>query len=348
MDLLHTALNLFLPPAGIFFLVTISPTLAFIKACQWLLSYVFCENIYRKVVIITGASSGIGEHYVQHLAYQYGERGARLVLVARRDDLLRRVADRARKRGAKDVLVIPADVARKEECKRVIDETIDRFGRLDHLVNNAGVTHSFFFEEATDTSAFTPLIDITFWGDVYPTYYALPHLRRTRGKILVTASVASWLPYPRMSMYNSAKAAIFNLYETLRVELGSDVGVTIAMPGWIESEMTKGKFVSPEGDAALKPEQRDVDVGPFPVAYAEECAQAIVTGALRGKHYVIYPFWYSTLLLYRVFAPELLEWSYRLLFVSKAPGTDEPPSKIILKTTGAQPHLYPSSIQKAE
>ncbi|KAJ7553392.1 hypothetical protein O6H91_06G096100 [Diphasiastrum complanatum] len=344
MDLLHTLLNLMIPPTGIFFLVTTWPTLAFIKACQWLISFVFYEDVFGKVVLITGASSGIGEH----LAYQYGERGARLVLVARREHLLKKVGDRALKRGAVDVHIIPADVARKEECRRIVDETIDRYGRLDHLVNNAGVTHSFLFEEAKDTSAFYPMMDVTFWGDVYPTYFALPHLRLSRGKIVVTASAAAWLPYPRMSMYNAAKAAILNLYETLRVEVGPDVGITIAMPGWIESEMTKGKMVAPDGNVVIDPEQRDIHVGPFPIAHAEDCARAIVTAAVRGRHYVIYPFWYSTFIFYRIFAPELLEWSYRLLFVSKAPGTHVPPSKLLLEATRAKALLYPPSIQKVQ
>ncbi|KAJ7531368.1 hypothetical protein O6H91_14G041600 [Diphasiastrum complanatum] len=341
MDPLHTLLNLVIPPSGLSFLALVWPTLAFTNVFQWLLTTLFPEEVVRKVVLITGASSGIGEQ----IAYEYAKRGARLALVARRENLLQQVAHNAKKQGAADVRYIVADVSREEDCKRLVEETINYYGRLDHLVNNAGLTHSFLFEDASDAAGFFEVMNVTFWGALYPTYYALPHLRKTRGKILVNDSVAAWLPFPRMSVYNAAKAALLNLYDTLRVEIGTEIGITIAMPGWIESEMTKGKFATDEGDLTL---QRDVHVGPFPVEYAEECAKAMVSGVLKGRRYVIVPFWYSVFLLYRLLAPELLEWSYRLLFVAKAPGSDTPPSKILLETTPAKEAFYPETIRKSE
>ncbi|KAH7440459.1 hypothetical protein KP509_04G108500 [Ceratopteris richardii] len=240
--------------------------------------------------------------------------------------------------------VMTGDVAKEGDCKRFIDETIQRFGRLDHLVNNAGISHSFLFEEA-DVTSLHPVMDVTFWGNVYPTLYALPHLRRSRGKIIVNASVVAWLPIPRMSIYNAAKAGIFNFYETLRLEIEPAVGITIITPGYVESEMTKGKFMSREGRVVVDEEQRDIQVGPWPVEYAETCAKAIVSGAVRGKRHVQVPSWYNIFIIYRVFAPEVLDWLYNILYVKKTSEHGKPYSKAILDTTGMKKTLYPPSIQ---
>lgn len=340
MDLFQTFLDLAIPPTGFFILLLSLPTVYFLRFVRSALTLVFKENARGKVILITGASSGIGEQ----LAYQYARRGAILSLVARRDERLRAVAERATKLGAMHTHVITGDVAKEGDCKRFVDETIQRFGHLDHLVNNAGISHSFLFEDAADAHSFHPVMDITFWGQIYPTLYALPHLRRTRGKIIVNASVVAWLPVPRMSIYNAAKAGIFNFYETLRIEIEPAVGITIVTPGYIESEMTKGKFMTREGRLVMDDEQRDIQVGPWPVEYAENCAKAMVQGALKGKRYVQVPAWYKILVLYRIFAPEIIDWLYRLLYVEKSP-KGKPYSKAILDTTGAKKALYPPSIQ---
>jgi NAD(P)-dependent dehydrogenase (short-subunit alcohol dehydrogenase family) len=134
--------------------------------------------------------------------------------------------------------------------------------------------------------------DVNFWGAVQTTFAALPHLKRSRGRIVVTASATGWNPVPRMSFYNvrsasfiisssaqsvllgpdqnlmwvvsllssvqAANAALINFFEPLRTELGSVVGVTIATPGWIESEMSKGKFLKEHGEVEVDQEMRDV------------------------------------------------------------------------------------------
>jgi len=177
-----------------------------------------------KVILITGASSGIGEY----VAYEYAKRGARLALVARREDRLQAVADRARKLGSPEVVVVRADVSKVEE--------------LDHLVNNAGVVQIRLFEVFTQFSDIASVMDINFWGSVYSTHYAVPHLRKSKGKIVVIASTAAWLGAPGLSFYNASKAALISFFETLRTEFGQDIGITIVSPGKIESEITQGEF----------------------------------------------------------------------------------------------------------
>uniref|UniRef100_A0A166I8F7 Uncharacterized protein n=1 Tax=Daucus carota subsp. sativus TaxID=79200 RepID=A0A166I8F7_DAUCS len=311
MDLFNAFLDFVVPPASLVMLAFAWPTLCFVNTCEWIYdTYFNPSDMEDKVVIITGASSGIGEQ----IAYEYAKRRAKLVLVARRESRLRGIGENARLLGANHVLIIAADVVKEEECRRFVNETVRIYGRVDHLVNAASLGHTFYFEEATDTSVFPILLDINFWGNVYPTYVALPHLRRSNGRIVVNASVENWLPLPRMSLYSAAKAALINFYETLRLEVKDEVDITIATHGWIGTEMTGGKFLLEEGAEMQWKEEREVNASGGAV---EEFARMIVSGACRGDSYVKYPSWYDIFLLYRVFAPNVLKWTFSFLFTTK-------------------------------
>ncbi|XP_022141820.1 11-beta-hydroxysteroid dehydrogenase-like 5 [Momordica charantia] len=309
MELINSFLNLVVPPASLVLLAFSWPALSFINACEWIYSSLNSEVMLDKVVIITGASSGIGEQ----IAYEYAKRGANLMLVARRENRLRVISENARLMGAKRVLVMAADVVKEDDCRRFVSEAVNFFGRVDHLVNTASLGHTFYFDEVTDTSIFPHLMDINFWGNVYPTLVALPYLRQTNGRVIVNASVETWLPLPRMSLYSAAKAALVNFYETLRFEVRDDVGITIATHGWIGSEMTRGKFMVEEGAEMQWKEEREVQASGSAV---EEFARLIVSGACRGSLYVKYPSWYDIFLLYRMFAPSVLNWTFRMLLSS--------------------------------
>uniref|UniRef100_A0A804M052 11-beta-hydroxysteroid dehydrogenase 1B n=1 Tax=Zea mays TaxID=4577 RepID=A0A804M052_MAIZE len=101
-------------------------------------------------------------------------------------------------------------------------------------------------------------MDVNFWGSVYPTYYALPHLKASKGKLIVCCSAAGTVATSRMAFYNASKAAQLRFYETLRTEVGSEVGITILTPGYVESEITKGKGMQKSGEVAVDEEARDV------------------------------------------------------------------------------------------
>ncbi|GMY15157.1 11-beta-hydroxysteroid dehydrogenase 1a [Fagus crenata] len=259
------------------------------------------ENVAGKVALITGASSGIGEH----VAYEYARRGACLVLVARREDRLQIVADKARELRSPEVIVVRADVSKVEECKRFVEEALNHFGRLDHLVNNAGMARLRLFEEVKQFSDMASVMDINFWGSVYSTHYAIPHLRKSKGKIVVISSVAAWLASPRMSFYNASKAALISFFETLRMEFGPDIGITIVTPGLIQSEMAKSHFFS--------------QFAWTPAESTEGCAKAIVDSACSGDMYLTEPSWMKVGFWIKILCPEVFEACFPSMFVNRSP-----------------------------
>ncbi|CAN1242258.1 11-beta-hydroxysteroid dehydrogenase A [Linum perenne] len=343
-------LNLVAPPFTFFSLCFILPPYFLLKAFTSAVSFVFSENVAGKVVLVTGASSGIGESVTsfihsfihlnllpytttQHLAYEYASRGAYLALVARREKGLREVVDLALEMGSPQVIMIIADVQKVEDCRRIVTQTINHFGRLDHLVNNAGVSSVCYFEDTTDITNFRTIMDTNFWGSAYITRFAIPHLRETAGKIIAIASAASWLPEPMTSIYNASKAATVALFETLRVELSPDIGVLIVTPGYVESELT-----------VVDQELRDAKVGLTPVVSVVSTARAIVKSACRGDKYLTVPAWVRTTWIWKVLCPDAVELAFRLFFTGGGTKIGAP-TKTMLDITGAQRMMYPDSIQ---
>ncbi|KAF9622313.1 hypothetical protein IFM89_031116 [Coptis chinensis] len=304
MELIHMVMNLMLPPVLLMALLVVLPPYIICKFVITVLSMFHMEDLTGKVVLITGASSGIGEQ----LAYEYAKKGACLALVARREKQLREVAAKARKLGSPDAITLCADVSKSVDCKRFVEETVYHFGRLDHLVNNAGIISAFYFEESADVTSSLPVMDVNFWGSVYPTHMALPHLKKSKGKILVIASVSGWLYGPNISFYAASKAALLNFFDTLRVEFGSSVKVTIASPGFVESEMSQGKHRTMQGKVEIDKEKRDALIGNFPVRSARECAKTILKGVRRGERHVTDPSWFRILYVHKVLVPEVVEW----------------------------------------
>lgn len=309
------------------------PTLSFLRGVEWALKTLTKEDMLGKVVVITGASSAIGEQ----IAYEYARRNANLVLVARREQRLFAIRDNARLLGAGHVLVIAADVVKEDDCRRLVADTVSYFGQLNHLVNTVSLGHDFSFEEAGDTTAFPHLMDINFWGNVYPTHAALPYLRRSHGRVVVNASVESWLPMPRMSLYSAAKAAVVDFYETLRYEVKEEVGVTVATHGWVSGDAGGSKFTldqqqqHQEGAAAdqvqwkqQQGEREAAAAATLPGGHVEAYARALVAGACRGDAYVKRPSWYDVFLVFRVFAPDVLAWTFRLLLSTSTPAPAGP------------------------
>ncbi|KAH8486674.1 hypothetical protein H0E87_025614 [Populus deltoides] len=277
MDLIHKVLNIVLPPITLILLLLFFPYFLVSKFISRIKRSINSEKVAGKVVLITGASSGIGEY----LAYEYARRGACLALSARREERLRAVADKARELGSPDVIVIATDISKIEfMCKvfhtsRCFTMTHRVYAIVDHLVNNAGVAHIDMFEDCKQISDFATIMNTNFWGSVYASHFAIPHLRKSKGRIVGISSIAGWCSVPRMSFYSASKAAITSFYETLRAEFGSDIRITIVTPGVVESEMTQGDFLS----------KGQMD---FVLAEStERCAKAIVDSACRGDRILV-------------------------------------------------------------
>ncbi|GAB2269672.1 hypothetical protein Dimus_004594 [Dionaea muscipula] len=299
------------PLFSVIILLLLPPYFLF-KFVFFILNSLSIENVAGKVILITGASSGIGEH----IAYEYARRGACLSLAARREDRLQEVADRARLLGSPDVLVVPSDVSKVDHCQRMVNNTIDNFGRLDHLVNNAGVAAINLFEAYTDITDIKAIMEINFWGCAYTTRFAIPHLKKSEGKIIAIGSASHWLSAPGTSIYNASKAAMVSLFETLRIELAPDhIKVTVVTPGFIDSEMTtQGKHLVKGDEMKVNKKARDFfKKSGVPIGNVERCAEAIVKGACSGERYLTEPYWMKLVYYAKLLFPELVD---RLLQLS--------------------------------
>ena len=135
-----------------------------------------------KVVVITGASSGIGKA----MAIKYAMQQSKVVIAARTIDKLKAVAMEI-STFTPSVLTVQADVSKEEDCKMLIEKTIQEFGKIDILINNAGISMRALFNN-TDLNVFKSVMDINFWGTVYCTKFSLPHLLKSQGSIIGVSS----------------------------------------------------------------------------------------------------------------------------------------------------------------
>jgi len=183
------------------------------------------------VVLITGASSGIGLAVARRLA----PRGVRLVLAARTAPALEAAAEGCRALGA-EVLAIPMDVGDASQCRALVDAAVARFGRLDALLANAGITMWAPFETIEDLDMAERIMRVNYLGAVWCAHAALPHLRASRGRLAAVASLAGLTGVPARSLYAASKHAVRGFFDSLRIELaGSGVSVTIVYPGFVAS-----------------------------------------------------------------------------------------------------------------
>lgn len=185
-----------------------------------------------KVIIITGASSGIG----RALAFEAANRKAKLVLAARSKDKLKMLADELFEQQV-EILTVVADVSKEVDCKTIIDQAVIRFGKIDVLINNAGISMRALFAD-TSLEVIRQLMDTNFWGTVQCTKYALPYLLETQGSVVGVSSIAGYKGLPGRTGYSASKFAIQGFLESLRIEnLKKGLHVLIACPGFTASNI---------------------------------------------------------------------------------------------------------------
>jgi short-subunit dehydrogenase len=224
------------------------------------------------VVVITGASKGIGAELARRLA----AKGAKLVLAARGEKELDEIAAECRKAGA-EVVTVKADVAVERDCAGVVAAAVNAFGRIDTLVNNAGATMWARFEDIRDMSILQRIMQVNYMGAVYCTHHALPHLRASRGRIVGISSLAGRTGVPTRTGYSASKHAMTGFFDSLRIELdGSGVTVTMIYPGFVATGIREN---------ASGPDGRPIQVSPVKegeVMSVEDCARRIVA-AIEGR-----------------------------------------------------------------
>jgi short-subunit dehydrogenase len=236
-------------------------------------SQVFADN----VVVITGGSSGIG----RELAYQLCTQRALLVLAARDPVLLDAVAAECVRRGGRAVAV-PTDVSVDAECGALIARTVEEYGRVDTLINNAGISMRARFDELGSIEPLERLMRINYFGSVYCTWHALPHLKRTRGRIVAVSSLAGKTGVPTLSAYAASKHAMIGFFESLRPELSGDgVSITLVYPSFVATDIAT-RAIGPWGKAL-----GTRHVVRSKAMSVEECSARIIEGASSRRRDIV-------------------------------------------------------------
>lgn len=200
-----------------------------------------------KVVIVTGASSGLGAA----TACWLGKIGASVVLVARNEDRLKQTSHTIERLGG-NILIQNADVADVDACREVVDTTLSRYQRIDALVNNAGVIAPLSNIARANISQWRTAIDINLLGPFYLTHFALDSLASVNGRIINVSSGAANIPLPAASAYCASKAALTHFTRVLAAEVSNITAVSIR-PGVVDTPMQDQ--IRSEGPAAMQPEQ---------------------------------------------------------------------------------------------
>jgi short-subunit dehydrogenase len=253
--------------------------------------------VKNNVVVITGASKGIGAE----LARQLARKGALLALSARDVPALQQVAAECTAVGSR-AEVIPADVGKEEDCKRLVERTIAAFGRIDTLVNNAGATMWARFDEIADMAILARIMQVNFMGAVYCTHYALPHLKASKGRLVGISSLAGRTGVPTRSVYSASKHAMTGFFDSLRIELeDSGVSVTMIYPGFVSTGIRENA-TGPDGKPILVSPVKEGEV-----MGVEECARLIIAAVEGRKREVVMTARGKIGLWLKLLAPSLID-----------------------------------------
>jgi NAD(P)-dependent dehydrogenase (short-subunit alcohol dehydrogenase family) len=231
-----------------------------------------------KVILITGGSSGIGRATALRLA----EIGARVVVAARNEQALAETAAQAAARGGQ-ALAVPTDVTDPEQCRRAVQAAVDRFGRLDVLLCSAGLSMRAYFANSR-LEPMERVMRVNFFGTLYATHYALPHVRRWRGSLVAMSSLTGKRAVPSYAIYGASKFAVAGLYDSLRLELARDgVHVGIISPGFVDTPL-RTQVLGPDGQPWPEPPPP-----PFRIWPVEKCVRKIIRLIVKRRAEVVIP-----------------------------------------------------------
>lgn len=264
----------------------------------------------RKVVIITGASSGIGKA----LAYEYASNGHKVVLGARNSKKLDEITDDIKSKGW-EAAWHKTDVSKEDDCKDLVNFTVEKYGGVDVLINNAGISMRALFKDVK-LEVLKQLMDINFWGTVYCTKYALPYLLESKGSVVGVSSIAGLKGLPARTGYSASKFAMNGFMETLRIEnLKTGLHVLMAFPGFTASNIRNTALAA---DGSMQGESPR-DEGNMMTA--EEVASHIFKAVKKRKNRIILTSQGKLTFLLNKFFPD---WMDKMVYNHMAKEPDSP------------------------
>lgn len=265
------------------------------------------NTLKDKVVIITGASSGIGEA----MAKVYSDMGAKLVLGARQADKLEALCQTIKAQGG-EAVYSATDVVDEQQCQALIQKAVDTFGTIDVLICNAGISMRAIFDDV-DLAVLHRLMDVNFWGTVNCCKYALPYLQASKGSIVGISSVAGLHGLPGRTGYSASKFAMTGFLETLRIEnLKKGLHVMIACPGFTASNVRFSALTADGSQQGATPREENKMMTP------EEVACIVARGIARRKRLCLMEIEGRATHFVKKFAPAFLDKMFYLV-MSKEP-----------------------------
>ncbi|MEY3679240.1 MAG: hypothetical protein RI924_1381 [Bacteroidota bacterium] len=254
-------------------------------------------DLSNKTVVITGASSGIG----RSCAESFAKRGANVVLAARQYETLLQIVTELEQKYPVKALAVACDVSKETDCEQLMEQTIQVFGSIDVLINNAGISMRALFKDL-DLVVIRNLMEVNFWGTVYCTKYALPELLKNQGSVVGVSSIAGYKGLPGRTGYSSSKFAMNGFLEALRVEnLKTGLHVMLASPGFTSSNIRKVALVkdgSAQGETSMNEEK---------MMSPHEVAEQIAEGVEKRKRTLIMTAQGKLTVFLSKWLPELLD-----------------------------------------
>jgi short-subunit dehydrogenase len=253
----------------------------------------FFEN---KIIIVTGASSGIG----LATAKLFASMNAKVVMAARSIDKLEAIKDEMPEPA--NVLCVKTDVSVEEACKNLIQQTVEHFGGIDILVNNAGISMRAMFRDL-DLDVIRRLMDTNFWGTVYCTKYALPYILERKGSIVGVISTAGHIGLPGRTGYSASKFAIRGFLNTLRVEHRYDgLHVMVFAPGFTASNIRNVALLADGSPQGMTPRNENKMMS------AEKVAKRMAFGLRHRKNEMILTPMGKMTKFFNFILPKFVEW----------------------------------------
>lgn len=253
-----------------------------------------------KTVFITGASSGLGAS----LALKFAQAGANLALFALDEEGLKQTSDQCEKFGS-SIITAAGDVGNPDDCLKLIEHTISRFGSLDYLVLCAGISMWAKFEDIEDPSVFKKIMDTNYLGAVNCTFYALSHLKKSEGMIVAISSIQGKIGVPLHTAYVASKHALQGFFDALRTEINdSSVHILLILPHWLRGTNLRKSAIGASGRELGKSSTKhnSESIG------LEECCEAILTAMQKRQRELVIPWKLKLLPWVKLISPNLLDY----------------------------------------